>query len=503
MLRFLKIAGIVILVFAGLVAFIVAEENWRAKRAWDACRRELEAKGEKLDLKDFIPPPVPDDQNFAMTPLLRPLWETVKNSIGGTDPRDPAAVERVNHIDVHHLGPNRDVALPSSGNRERGKRSELEKWLPILEKDNPKRDREEGARAVMRAMEKFRSELTEISEAANRPYVRFPFFPDEKALVPEFRHNTLLIHIVPMLCLRATADLELGESSAALRDLTVVTRLQNGLRDEPYLISGLVRSTLQASLLQTIWNGLIDHQWKAEELVQLDALLAQFNLLHDYEQLVRGERAYSNHYITAFRAATWSERVRTVHATTAFIDGSDTTIATLFIVMPQAVLYRNQTVGARWIQDKALTAVDSSKERIFAQRVEKQTAQEKPKATPYNFISRMLPSIFSGFLQRTATSEIGIREARVACAIERFRFTHGHIPGSLDELVPEYLDAVPRDLFADELLQYRPAADDSYILYSIGWNEKDDGGVLGTKEGAPTQTDRKSGDWVWFSNAQN
>src|SRR5579872_4762843 len=64
--------------FAALVTFVAlgyVEENWRGKRAWEAYRNELEAKGEKLDLKDFIPPPVPDDQNFAMTPFLAFLFD--------------------------------------------------------------------------------------------------------------------------------------------------------------------------------------------------------------------------------------------------------------------------------------------------------------------------------------------------------------------------------------------------------------------------------------------
>ncbi|HEY4952012.1 MAG TPA: hypothetical protein VII71_01340, partial [Verrucomicrobiae bacterium] len=57
----------VIIVLGGfvlLIAVFYAEENWRGKRAWENCKRELEAKGEILDWDKLIPPPVPDDQNF-------------------------------------------------------------------------------------------------------------------------------------------------------------------------------------------------------------------------------------------------------------------------------------------------------------------------------------------------------------------------------------------------------------------------------------------------------
>src|ERR1035438_1025050 len=58
-----------------LIALVCTEENWRGKRAWERYKHELEAQGEKLDLEAYIPPPVPDEQNFAMTPFLAPLFD--------------------------------------------------------------------------------------------------------------------------------------------------------------------------------------------------------------------------------------------------------------------------------------------------------------------------------------------------------------------------------------------------------------------------------------------
>ena len=58
-----------IVCFVTLIALFYAEENWRGKWAWKNYQRAAEARGEKLDLAALAPPPVPDDQNFAMTPL--------------------------------------------------------------------------------------------------------------------------------------------------------------------------------------------------------------------------------------------------------------------------------------------------------------------------------------------------------------------------------------------------------------------------------------------------
>ena len=57
-------ALVVLAALATLVAAFYLEENWRGKRAWENCQRELEAKGMLLDWNAYIPPAVPDEQNF-------------------------------------------------------------------------------------------------------------------------------------------------------------------------------------------------------------------------------------------------------------------------------------------------------------------------------------------------------------------------------------------------------------------------------------------------------
>ena len=55
----------------GVISVIVlfyAEEGWRGKRAWAALQREAAARGESLELSSVFPPPVPDDENFALAP---------------------------------------------------------------------------------------------------------------------------------------------------------------------------------------------------------------------------------------------------------------------------------------------------------------------------------------------------------------------------------------------------------------------------------------------------
>ena len=63
--------------FVTLIALIYAEEDWRGWHAWQKFKQEWEAKGEQFDLASVIPPPVPDDQNFALTPIVASSYEAM------------------------------------------------------------------------------------------------------------------------------------------------------------------------------------------------------------------------------------------------------------------------------------------------------------------------------------------------------------------------------------------------------------------------------------------
>ena len=71
------------------------------------------------------------------------------------------------------------------------------------------------------------------------------------------------------------------------------------------------------------------------------------------------------------------------------------------------------------------------------------------------------------------------RMAAVALAIRLYEVDHGRRPGALAELAPDYLDAVPPDPMstAGASFRYLPDAE-TPILYSVGENGVDDGGLV-------------------------
>jgi hypothetical protein len=57
------------------------------------------------------------------------------------------------------------------------------------------------------------------------------------------------------------------------------------------------------------------------------------------------------------------------------------------------------------------------------------------------------------------------------------------------------MDKSPHDIIDGQPLKYLRTADGHYAIYSVGWNEKDDGGVAGFKKGEHDVPEE--GDWVW------
>ena len=66
--------------------------------------------------------------------------------------------------------------------------------------------------------------------------------------------------------------------------------------------------------------------------------------------------------------------------------------------------------------------------------------------------------------------------ARTALALLRYRHDHDTLPGTLAELAPAYIEAVPTDAFSGKDIGYIPR-DQGFVLYSFGHDRDDDGGT--------------------------
>jgi hypothetical protein len=133
----------------------------------------------------------------------------------------------------------------------------------------------------------------------------------------------------------------------------------------------------------------------------------------------------------------------------------------------------------------------------------------------HRFFCRFLLPGFSGILEKTAFAQTAADTAIIACALERYRLVHGQFPESLQALTSplgtpaegsrttRFIDKLPHDIINGEPFKYHFTKDGQYVLYSVGWNETDDGGRVYVGKGSERNPRHggsdapQEGDWVW------
>ena len=523
-------------ILATLITLVCTEEHWRGKRAWTQYKHELEVQGEKLDWKDYVPPPVPDQQNFAMTPFLAPLYDLnpERRPEGQSRWRDTNGYNRANSLRL----PNSDL-LADEFHQDRTARrmTDLPTWTlalagklsqapaPLAPEPPPgeaaaeeafrKRyglrpsaetspaleaaaaaaaalTRPEAAAQVLRALEKFNPVLEELRSASQRPYARFNIRYDDD-FVPAILlpHLAILKNAALIFQLRACAELALDRTDQAWADTKMALYLAEPFKDEPFLISKMVQLAIFRLSLQPIWEGLAEHKWSDAQLVEIEQCLAKLDLLAD--AALRGERAASIRTIEQARNLGMLD-----------LDSSDR-LPGLFSLLLGGFFYQNQLNVTRMYQQFFVPVVDAANQRIYPARAVANGEALYKAITggfrPYNLYPAMLVPGITAAVTKFGFGQTRVNEAIVACALERYRLAQGQFPDSLEPLCPRFLQKMPHDIITDAPLIYRRTPDGQFILYSVGWNEKDDGGqVMLTKAGQPS-SNLTEGDWVWQYSA--
>lgn len=492
-LRVLLLTAVALLT---LIALFYAVEDWRGKRAWNAHSRDLKARGEPITLTDMIPPPVADEQNFALTPMLRPIFEYGRGT-NGKQWRDPPAMERLRSLSIYQRG-GTNGEQPSFGNLDKGTLTDLEQFAVYYQGNTNYLPAPAGARpaqAVLTALGAFDKELRELkAAAAARPLARFPIgYLDEPPPGILLPHLVIIKGLVQIATLRSVANLDLGQTAEALTDVELAFRLSDSMRNEPLLIDHLVRLATLSMALQAVREGLARSAWTAPQLAQLEKDLAALDLLAEHQHAMRGERALSTATSEWILREGWR-----FDPSLLFEDAKTPLIAISFRLIPSGWYYQNMVRGSRILQQFSLDAVD-----VPARRAHPEICQEFGPTVehmangPYTFLVKLFLPALSQATMRSARMQALVTLAQVSCALERYRLTERRLPDALAQLVPKYLERIPNDVIDGQPIRYQVLPNGGYRLYSIGWNQQDDGGQLGWRDSEQKSIDLTQGDWVW------
>src|SRR5215469_1406069 len=168
-------------VFLLLITIFYVEEDVRGKWAWSKFKREWEAKGETLDRAKFIPPPVPDDQNFALTPIVFTSYGQVMTREGKTIPSEKRDIHFVNRLSLTTDLMDLNVPTNGFGNWCTARLYDLKVWQDYYRRLADKTNffpvapqPQTPARDVLLALSRYDSTLEELDKASRLLYTRFP-----------------------------------------------------------------------------------------------------------------------------------------------------------------------------------------------------------------------------------------------------------------------------------------------------------------------------------------
>jgi hypothetical protein len=478
-LRWKVIMGLVAV--ATLAALVLARRAGREQRALEETRRDLRAKGFKVDLTEF---------DFSTSDELRARITALTNANTDNLPRNPKDSAR--HSFVRQVGPElmkplaRDVALPlwkqaqwplDAASANSLQFSDLPKndlW-PMLRQNLA----DDGAR------------LNAACAAVLSGTIRVPLDAGRGSamLLP---HLSTWRNLTLTLGSRAEVELHDGDLEAAWTNMLAATRLVTAWEIEPVEVSHLLRTRCATMVFNITWQALQTNGWSDEQLSQLQREWESVDFFKGLPETAAFARA-------AIAQTCQMERREP-------LDGYGSVAKDFFRSPKEAwanLSYRWQTMQYRqhgsFEDEKDLLLHYCNREQQLAHAVRAQTwleMRQLPGATntaPFSSKHRLSRTITllnsrqmmlrmqgggQGLMSFTAETEARRRLVVTAIALERFHKRHGDYPKSLPELAPEFLGQPPFDFMDGQPLRYRLSGDGHFVLYSVGLDCVDNGGEM-------------------------
>jgi hypothetical protein len=505
----------IILVLLGLAAFFLSlfytEEDWRGWHAWQKFQHECDAKGEKFDFASVVPPTVPDDKNFALTPIVFTSYGSMLTRDGKFIPYDKRDNNFVDRLKMS-VAYNSDWPVThGNGDWQTAKMSDLKVWQnyyrTLVAKKNEfpvSSQPQTPAQDVLLALSKYDSMIEELREASRLPYSRFPLNYDSEdpaeILLP---HLAYLKRCSQVLQLRALAELQNGQSEKALDDVKLSLRLADSIHTEPFLISHIDRIAILNLTLQPIYEGLAEHKWSDAQLVILDLELSKLDFLADYKFAMHGEMGIKDGVVRYLQRHPGLYLSMLGDASNyGHMSAAEFMVATAmhWHLVPSGWFYQNQLRCDRAFEVYYLPVADVNQQTLVPTLILRANAaveKERKNLTPFNILECLALPVFGNVAETFANARSSTDLAKTGIALERHRLAHGEFPESLDALAPHFMENIPHDIINGQPLHYRRTDDGQFVLYSVGWNETDDGGVVIIAKGSSPGIDLSEGDWVW------
>ena len=325
---------------------------------------------------------------------------------------------------------------------------------------------QEACRSVLKQLNQEFQEILHAADAGGM--ARFPvdFSGGANTLLPHAQETRTISRL---LTLDAHVHAHDGEYQQVLRDVTAIFAVSDALSGEPTLISQLVRIAVHSSGCHLAVQMLSYSRWNEEELTNLQMAIGNARFRQEMLNAFHGERVI---FLTSGGVGSLS-----VGTVVLFRDAN---------ALKALELFRLSTDGLAESWPEALRKQQEIDTQI------KTMAGSALSKLKYMTVMLMFPSVRPGVIAGARA------EARQNCAIaiiaaQRYRQQHGKLPKSLADISamipgdPDERSSRLTDPFDGLPLRFK-SEDNRLLIYSVGDNMTDDGGIL-DGEGFPLEGD--------------
>lgn len=253
-----------------------------------------------------------------------------------------------------------------------------------------------------------------------------------------------------------------GDASGAADSLRNARRLAAALDEPVALIEVLVRVALDAITVEGMQRTLGLCEMSPDELAMLRRELQAEDAEFSMTEAWQGELALF--YEPVFRDPGQAG---------ALMGGRQSTYEVLRLIpgflKQNAFVYLELLGGAIEVSERPLDDRLPEAQQLM-DRIEEKTAGSRR----YFLVAMLFPAV-NRATESAIESQVRLRVADAALAIEQWRMEHEEWPASLDALVPDLLETVPKDPFSDGRLLYR-RTERGVVLYSVGRDGQDNEG---------------------------
>ena len=316
-----------------------------------------------------------------------------------------------------------------------------------------------------------------LHEAAKIEHCRYPVdlnagFAARLPNLSEMRSCVFLLE------LEAILHAEHGDDKLAIRSVKSCFGIARSLAKEPITISQLVRSACQNRAATTIEYCINRIEFTDEQLVELIECTHNSECITNMSYALVGERCMG---------LTFFQNPRSLDPG---VFGGSTPTGPILAFYGAAGLADADAVIYLDLMDGYMKSTELPlHERQRA--VDALGARLQSTSKIHILLHTIMPA-----LSRITTIELRsvaqLRTGQAGLAVQRYRLATSELPDKLADLVPAYLETVPKDPFDGKELRYKKL-DPGFVVYSIGEDLSDDGGrerpAKTVKDGKPVKWD--------------